>query len=216
VPNIQVYLAMSNFTDALPLERGERRWFAVWSYGKQMTADESIAMWQWYWTGNGVQDVAGWLKRRNVRKFQAHVPAPRTAWYELLVSSGLTDTEVAFEKFIANRVGPFKPDLCSPQDAADTINCHVDDHRYNGFDECGTMPKKVVPAQVGSALQEAGWFNLGMVDSKRVQADGSTKRLRGTLYASPETVEKYKATRDTKGGRAQLAELYFDGLKGVR
>jgi hypothetical protein len=214
VPNCHVVIATTNFSNAIPLEEGERRWNCIWSYAGPMAPAESKELWSWYRNG-GVQAIAGWLKRRDVSKFHASAPAPMTAWLRTLIESGRTDTEAGFHHLIGERAGPFAKDLVSPQDAAIEINRDIEKGRHMGspFGNAESMPRKVIPGAVSTALTHAKWVGLGELDTGKPTPKSS--RLRGTLFASPEKAAEFTTTKSQKGGHRVLLEMYFASRKPV-
>ena len=177
-----------------------------------MTPKESNALWGWYCAG-GVQDVAGWLQRRDVSKFDAHAPAPKTAWYGTLVEAGLTDTEAGFHHLIGERSGPFSKNLVNPQHASEDINRDIEVGRRMGstFGTSEAMPRKVIAGAVSTALTRAKWVGLGELDTGKPTP--ASPRLRATLFASPETAAEFVEIRGQKGGHRKLLEMYFASRK---
>jgi DNA polymerase III delta prime subunit len=214
VPNCHVVIGTTNFTNAIPLEEGERRWNCIWSYAPPMAAAESKELWSWYRNG-GVQVVAGWLKRRDVSKFHASAPAPITAWLKTLIESGRTDTEAGFHHLINERAGPFSKDLVSPQHASEEINRDVEQGRRMGspFGSSEAMPRKVIPGAVSTALTHAKWVGLGELDTGKPSE--KKPRMRATLFASPEKAAEFLTMRNGKGGHRSVLETYFASRKPV-
>ncbi len=214
VPNCHVVIGTTNFTNAIPLEEGERRWNCIWSYAPPMAASESKEIWSWY-RSEGVQAVAGWLKRRDVSKFHASAPAPITAWLRTLIESGRTDTEAGFHHLISERAGPFSKSLVSPQHAAEEINRDVEQGRRMGspFGSSEAMPRKVIPGAVSTALTHAKWVGLGELDTGKGTKE--KPRMRATLFASPEKAAEFLTMRNGKGGHRTVLELYFASRKPV-
>jgi hypothetical protein len=193
IPNCHVWFATTNHSDAIALDRGERRWFAIWSYAKPMAPAEAETLWEWYRNG-GVQAVAGWLKRRDVSTFHAHAAAPATTWNETLVGAGQSSTDAGFTALIEDRKAPFDCDLVSPDEAARMINRAIADGR-----PLETLDKRIVPGSVAKALTEYGWVSLGRLDVKR-----KTGRIRATLFVAPERAAEALKLRDSKGGAEKV------------
>jgi hypothetical protein len=206
IPNVHNLYATSNYSDAIPLDVNERRWFCIWTNATRMTTKESDAIWLWYRSG-GLQAVAHWLKHRDVSKFQPHAPAPDTDWKSTLAESGYSEIEAMFHTLIDKREGgPFRHDLVSPADAADYINHDIDRGRRLGdaFSEhTGALSRRVTAGQVGTALTQAGWVRLAL-DMKRHENGKEVERLQITLFASPSTSQQYVQMRKKSGHRAVL------------
>jgi hypothetical protein len=173
--NRMFVLAFSNDPVPISLASQDRRWFCVWSSAERMPEDEADAMWTWYKSG-GYQDIAGWLKRRDVSKFNPAAAPAMTEFKMNLIEQGMTIAESFICDMIRSRQGEFaKGAISSP--------LHALCDRLSGRMPQGT---KVHQAALLHALKEAGWVDMGHIAS----AEYSTKKH---VWVAPEFKRRSKS-----------------------
>ena len=152
--NRMFVLAFSNDPVPISLASQDRRWFCIWSHADRMHPREAASMWKWYKSG-GYQDIAGWLKRRDVSAFNPSAPPMTTEFKLNLIEQGMTIAESYLCEMIRSRQGEFaKGAISSP--------LHALCDRLSGSVPQGT---KVHQSALLHALKEAGWVDVGYIAS---------------------------------------------------
>ena len=172
VNRIQV-LAFSNERAAIVIPPTDRRWFVVWSSAGPMPGDEAQALWDWYQSG-GFAHVAAWLDARDVSAFNPGAAPPMTPAKLNMIDLSLTGGEAAIADMARNREGPFVRGIVgSPW--ADVI-----------AELCKGTAKPIARETLFSALEAAGWRDLGRIHSGEYQSPKAA-------WAAPELADKPKA-----------------------
>ena len=148
-------LAFTNDAVPISLPTQDRRWFALWSRAPRMNPEAADAMWAWYKTG-GYQLIAAWLWQRDVRGFNPSVAPIETDYKRTLIEQSMSLTESALVEKIRNGEADFGRGV-------------VGSPFHKLIDRLeGTMPSgaKIYPNTLQHALKEAGWLDMGRVNSK--------------------------------------------------
>ena len=148
-------LAFTNDAVPISLPTQDRRWFALWSRAPRMNPEAADAMWAWYKAG-GYELIAAWLWQRDVRSFNPAAAPIETDYKRTLIEQSKSLTESALVEMIREGSHDFgKGVVGSPF------------HRLIDRLE-GSMPtgQKIYPNTLQHALKEAGWLDLGRVNSK--------------------------------------------------
>lgn len=154
-------LAFTNEDMPITLDSDDRRWFCVWSDAPKMTASEAQRLWGWYKSG-GFEAIAGWLKARDVSRFNPQGVPPMTEYKQKLIYVGMSNAEGYVYHEIEAGHAPFNADVIAGpwhkilKDLTDATNGSV----------------RVVQPALFHALKEAGWIDKGLCHS----IDFPTKR----------------------------------------
>ena len=167
-------LAFTNDSVPISLPTQDRRWFAIWSYAPRMNPEAADAMWAWYMTGGGYELIAAWLWQRNVRAFNPAVAPIETDYKRTLIEQSMSLTESALVEMIRDRVGDFASGVVgSPfHKLIDRIEGQL------------TSGQRVYPNTLQHALKEAGWVDLGRVNSKALPN-------KKQMWAAPEMAREW-------------------------
>jgi ribosomal protein S17E len=105
-PNVAAFVFMSNFEDALSLEKGDRRYFVYWSPMKPQSSAyyNSLAA---FTLGPGGDEVAAWLHARHITGFDAQGRAPGSAAKDQMMQNGLSEFEQTVFSMIEAGAVPF-------------------------------------------------------------------------------------------------------------
>jgi hypothetical protein len=144
-------LAFTNEDMPITLDSDDRRWFCVWSDAPKMTPGEAQAMWGWYHKG-GFEAVTGWLRARDVSKFNPQAIPPMTEYKAKLVYVGMSNAESHVYHMIEKGEAPFNVDVISGpwHTILDKLN------------ETVNNATRVVRPALFHALKEAGWVDKGL------------------------------------------------------
>jgi hypothetical protein len=111
-PNVAAFVFMSNFKDALSLEKEDRRYFVYWSPMKPEPAKYYDALARFIF-GSGGDEVAAWLHARNIASFDAQGRAPDSLDKTMMQESGLSDFEQAIVEMCEAGAAPFDAPVSS-------------------------------------------------------------------------------------------------------
>jgi hypothetical protein len=145
-------LAFTNDPIPISLPSQDRRWFCVWSRSPRMQPREAKAIWDWYNAG-GFEAIAGWLKRRDVSKFNPAATPMETDFKRTMISSGMSTAESYILDEIEAMRYPFNQGVIAGP----------------WFKVCQKLANlaptgvKIPQAALLHALKEAGWRDLGLV-----------------------------------------------------
>jgi hypothetical protein len=114
VPNVACFVFMSNFRDALSLEKGDRRYLVYWSPAVPQPEAYFVSLAAWLASG-GTDDVVAWLLLRDVRMFNAKGRAPDTDDKTAMEEAGRSDFEQAVVEAIQAGGQPFDADIATLQ-----------------------------------------------------------------------------------------------------
>ena len=165
-------LAFSNDMIPLTLSSDDRRWFVIWSTTRRMDPVEAQAMWRWYKEQGGFESIARWLYARNVTAFNPGAAPPMTDVKESLVEHSMSMAESVIVEMVRNRQGEFARGVIGGP-------FHAVCDRLQALMPAGA---KVPQAALLHAIQEAGWVDVGRVDS-------ADYRSRKHIFAAPEIAE---------------------------
>jgi hypothetical protein len=161
-------LAFSNDRVPLSLESGDRRWFATWSTAERLTPQSATAIWKWFNDGGGYDLIANWLFLRDVSAFNPAAPAPMTDFKMSLVQNGMSAVESSLLDMITLRMGEFASGvIASPFQA-------ICERAAMSFGS-----KQFPPAALFHALEEAGWADMGMCNSR-------SSKTKKHIFCAPE------------------------------
>jgi hypothetical protein len=111
-PNVACFIFMSNFQDALSLERGDRRFFVYWSPMKPQPPSYYDGL-SAFIGGAGGDEVVAWLLARDIRGFDAQGRAPDTSDKRMMEEAGRSDFAQAIVEAIEGAVPPFHAPLAT-------------------------------------------------------------------------------------------------------
>jgi len=138
-----------------------------------MAPDDAQALWDWYAEG-GRAHVAAWLDARDLSKFNPGAMPPMTSAKLAMIDLGLSGGEAAIADMARNREGPF-------------VRGIVGSPWSNVIAElCKGTAKPIAREMLFSAIEAAGWRDLGRIHSNEHQ---SPKHA----WAAPDMVDKPKA-----------------------
>ena len=144
-------LAFTNEDMPITLDSDDRRWFCVWSESAKMTPDEAKRIWRWYHNG-GFEAVAGWLKARDVSRFNPQGIPPMTEYKQKLIYTGMSNAEgYVFHEIEAGHA-PFNVDVIAGP--WHKITKEMTEATNNSI--------RVVQPALFHALKEAGWVDKGL------------------------------------------------------
>jgi hypothetical protein len=167
-------LAFSNDLVPLTLSSDDRRWFVIWSTAGRMDPVEAQAMWRWYREQGGFESIARWLYARNVTAFNPGAAPPMTDVKASLVEHGMSMAESFIVEMVRNRQGEFARGVIGGP-------FHAVCDRLQALMPAGA---KVPQAALLHAIQEAGWVDMGRLNS----TDYLTKKH---VFAAPEMASSY-------------------------
>jgi hypothetical protein len=171
--NRLMVLAYTNDSLPITLPTQDRRWFCVWTHAPRMTTPAADALWGWYETG-GYEKCAAWLWQRDVSSFNPSAPPPVTEWKLNMVEHGMSAAESYLVELMRQRGGLF----------ADGV---IGGPFHRICDLLGPLLPvgiKVPPAALLHAFKEAGWIDMGRLNSK----EHMNKKH---IFAAPEVIQKY-------------------------
>jgi hypothetical protein len=166
-------LAFSNERMPIALSAEDRRWFVVWSTAPRMTSDEGMAIWDWYLNGGGYEAVAGYLRERDVSKFNCGATPPMTDAKRSLLDLSLSPAESYLSSMISRREGPF---------ARGVVGSPFSDV----LAACGGLTaksSKELRETLLATLQANGWVDMGRCTSRHY----TTPR---NVWCAPEHAKK--------------------------
>jgi len=123
--NVGQILAMTNYRDAIALDTGAARWYAVWCEPETppWSVEEYQRYYQWLDSG-GAEAVLYFLEHQvSLQGFQPGGQAPATPWRDgLVMLAGESDSlETEIKDRIHQRVYPFHVDVVRAQDVCDSV-----------------------------------------------------------------------------------------------
>lgn len=144
VPNLLAGIFFTNHADALALEKGDRRFYVLWSDAEPRADDYYRGFLEWSRAAGGAQLVARWLLARDVSAFDAKGRAPTTAAKESMRKETRTPLIEWVEDSIEDGRAPFDRDLVLVDDVVRSAPEYV---RYKGQ---APSPNKVAKALSGA------------------------------------------------------------------
>lgn len=123
VDNTAAFVFMSNFPDALSLEKDDRRYLVYWSPMEPEAPAYYDTLGTWLNTG-GRDGVVAWLLARDVSAFGpvALGRAPMTAAKSDMVAASGPDAVRIVAELIETRAAPFASDIANPREAWDYLS----------------------------------------------------------------------------------------------
>jgi hypothetical protein len=167
-------LAFSNDMIPLTLSSDDRRWFVIWSTTPRMDPKEAQAIWRWYKEQDGFAAIARWLYARDVSAFNPGAAPPMTDVKTSLVEHSMSMAESVIVELVRERRGEFARGVIGGP-------FHALCDRLQAVMPSGA---KVPQAALLHAIQEAGWVDVGRVDS----TDHRTKKH---IFAAPDIAKRY-------------------------
>ncbi len=171
--NRLMVLAYTNDSLPITLPTQDRRWFCVWTHAPRMTTPAADALWDWYEAG-GYEKCAAWLWQRDVSSFNPSAPPPVTEWKLNMVEHGMSAAESYLVELMRQRAGLFADGVIGGP-------FHRICDLLGPFLPVGI---KVPPAALLHAFKEAGWIDMGRLNSK----EHMNKKH---IFAAPEVIQKY-------------------------
>jgi hypothetical protein len=150
IPNLCAGVFFTNHDNALAIERGERRFFVLWSDAQPREPAYYTKLMAWYKAG-GAAKAARWLLNRDVTAFDAKAPAPTTAAGEAMRQSTRSLLDEWIEDGIEHGEGVFSTNLVAVEEVRRMIPDEV------------AGRQAPTGARISSALRRAGARPLGQV-----------------------------------------------------
>ena len=167
-------LAFTNDMIPLTLSSDDRRWFVIWSTASRMEPKEAQAIWRWYKEQDGFAAIARWLYARDVSAFNPGAAPPMTDVKVSLVEHSMSTAESVIVDMVRARQGEFARGVIGGP-------FHAVCDRLQALMPPGT---KVPQAALLHAIQEAGWMDMGRLDS-------SEYRTKKHIFAAPDLARRY-------------------------
>jgi hypothetical protein len=139
-----------------------------------MDPKEAQAMWRWYKEQDGFAAVARWLHARDVSAFNPGASPPMTDVKASLVEHSMSMAESVIVDMIRSRQGEFARGVIGGP-------FHALCDRLQAMMPAGA---KVPQAALLHAVQEAGWVDVGRVES-------TDYRTRKHIFAAPDVAKRY-------------------------
>jgi hypothetical protein len=194
VPNIQVWIFLTNHDDAIALEDGDRRfWVHRCLLEKPLPPAYYESLYRWLLTEQGNEIVAGWLLDRDISRFNPHSAPPMTeAKEEMLEASVATPIRWIAEQLAEN--GAFHGrELVTASELVE--------HARSAFETPARVAEQVREKHACAALRRAGYQTL----EGKYRVGAKITRL-WTNSARPGLLEQMEA-------RALLARYEADRAK---
>ena len=186
VPNIAGLIFLTNETHAVPLPKGDRRYFVTWSEVLPREPAYYATLGAWLEAG-GARKVASWLVARDIAAFNHRAPPPMTAAKEEMQGASMSPLEAWIEDGIADQEGPFSTDLVEISDLLARV---PKDFKWGG-----------TPRRLSQMLKKAGAVRYERVRlGDTLSSNGAT---RGILFS----VRRHEMYRDLPGN--VLVELFW-------
>lgn len=115
VPNISAYLFFTNLTNALAIEKEDRRFYVYWSPAKKDDSGLYARVVHFYETG-GYAKVSRWLMQRDLLLFDAKGSAPGSVHKDEMRRSAQGALDEWVETSIEEAEAPFNTALVAPED----------------------------------------------------------------------------------------------------
>lgn len=167
VPNIGAYLFFSNLSNALAIEKEDRRFYVYWSSARRAETGIYARVANWYEQG-GMAKVVRYLLQRDLTNFDAKGPAPASQAKEDMRRSSQSALEEWVEHCIEDCIAPFNTDLVVLDDILARIPARLERSR----------PSR---QQLMTILKSHGATNFPRTRLGRVL--GSTSSDRAAMYA---------------------------------
>jgi hypothetical protein len=174
--NRLMVVAYTNDPLPITLPTQDRRWFCVWTRAPRMTPDAADKLWGWYKSG-GYEKCAAWLWQRDVSAFNPAAAPPVTEWKLNMVEHGMSVAESYLVDMMRLRSGVFAEGVIGGpfHRICDALAVNV------------PAGVKIPQAALLHALKEAGWVDMGRINSKEY----TNKKH---VFAAPEALKKYSKT----------------------
>jgi hypothetical protein len=171
--NRLMVVAYTNDPLPITLPTQDRRWFCVWTRAPRMSVPAAKALWAWYENG-GYEKCAAWLHQRDVSAFNPAAAPPVTEWKLNMVEHGMSVAESYLVDMMRLRSGVFADGVIGGpfHRICDALAINV------------PSGVKIPQAALLHALKEAGWIDVGRINSKEYQN-------KKHIYAAPEALEKH-------------------------
>ena len=201
-PNKLLLVATTNYTQPIGVEKGDRRWFFIWSSAPPMTREESLRYYDWLHNQGGMDAVAAWLQKRDVTKFNPKEGAPMTDAKSLLIDRAMTLGESAVMEAVGDPDWVFRHRwVSSPwRQLASEIT-----QKYSSGSET------VRPSHIHQQLGELGWVQVRGIHSRRYP-------IRRDFWMSREFYKRYQSGEISPSDLRDQAEEVFTQLRhlGIR
>jgi hypothetical protein len=156
IDNYLNLLCFTNHKDAVKIERGDRRWFIVFSPAKPLGRDYYANLFRGI-SGEGAAHVAHWLMTRDLTRFDAKGHAPATSAKEQMRELTMGEAEAILMELYVDRAPPFEFDLLSLSDLEQALPDRVQRATKN----LGAVSRKFLEDVVG-AVQHKRNTNTGV------------------------------------------------------
>lgn len=149
-------LAFSNDRAPISIESSDRRWFCIWSDAERMSAQDGKDFWDWFKSG-GFEAIASWLHARDVSQFNPGATPMITDFKLSMIENGRSMAEEFLIDLLQREIGEFASGVIAAP-------FHLLRDRLAGNAPSGA---KIPQAALLHALDEAGWRNLGRINSRK-------------------------------------------------
>lgn len=199
-PNKLLLIATTNYTQPIGVEKGDRRWFFIWSPAPVMTHEESLQYYDWLYKQGGMDAVAAWFQKRGVTKFNPKGGAPMTDAKGLLIDRAMTLGESAVMEAVEDPDWVFRHGwVSSPwRQLASEIT-----QKYSSGSET------VRPSHIHQQLGELGWVRVQNIHSRRYP-------IRRDFWMSREFYKRYQAGGISSSDLRDQAEDVFRQPRQLR
>jgi hypothetical protein len=167
IPNIQLWVFSTNYDDAITLDEGDRRfWVHRALLDEPRPRDYYQAIYGWYEREQGAAKIAGWLRTRDLSKFNPAAPPPMTEAKRDMVEQSLPiATRWLAEQF--DEGGEYQ--RRSIVTARELVT-----HARSAFDAPGKVQETAREKHATAALRRAGY---AAIERKVRLKDGAAVRL---------------------------------------
>lgn len=145
IDNYLNLLCFTNHKDAVKIERGDRRWFIVFSPAKPRDRDYYASLFRQI-SGDGAAHVLHWLMARELGNFDAKGHAPATSAKEQMRELTVSEAEAMLIELYRDEAPPFEFDLLSLEDLVDALPQRVQRSTKN----LGALCRKFLEDVVGA------------------------------------------------------------------
>ncbi len=186
IVNTTNFIAFTNHPDALPLEKGERRYFAAGTDAEKQDQKYYDQLWKWTEENYGV--ILNWLLNRDLSNFSPNARPPLTAAKQEMILSSRPLVEAEIARMIEEQEHPFDLDLIEVKVVLQVLREYM---------------REANLSTVQKGLRANGAKNLG----QKTALYGRRKR-KVSLWAV-RNIEKWESASPTSVARA-----YFDRQLG--
>lgn len=196
IPNLIAGVFFTNHENALALEKGDRRFYVLWSNAEPREKAYYDGLVDWYRAGGGTK-AALWLLARQLKGFDAKGRAPDTSAKEEMRQATRSAFDEAIEDAMRYEEGPFAARLVSVADVKDWLPADI-----------GGPKSSLSSARIAAALRRAGARALGQTwIPKETSASGERERVSLFSVRGHEIIANLMPTEQVKLYQTEKARL---------